>query len=163
MTFQCFASINASSQKCRFQLRQLHWECKYESVHEILVVVAEASSKGWEEPNGVARMLKKLRTSGGDYWNKQWFTSIASIFFEMGTSLEGKNSLPAPRGSEFFPLRAVPFGMENQFHHIRWPPLSVTIFITHVHNYIMVATPIEPAHPGSFARTFIAGTHKTMS
>ena len=25
----------------------------------------------------------------------------------------------APRGSEFFPLRAVPFGMENHFYHIR--------------------------------------------
>ena len=25
----------------------------------------------------------------------------------------------APRGSEFFPLRAVPYGMENHFYHIR--------------------------------------------
>ena len=24
----------------------------------------------------------------------------------------------APRGSEFFPLRAVPYGMENHFYHI---------------------------------------------
>ena len=24
----------------------------------------------------------------------------------------------APRGSKFFPLRAVPFGMENHFYHI---------------------------------------------
>ena len=40
----------------------------------------------------------------------------------------------APTGSEFFPLRAVVFEMENHFHHIRLPPLNVTIFITHVHN-----------------------------
>ena len=24
--------------------------------------------------------------------------------------------------------------MENHFYRIRWPPLNVTIFITHVHN-----------------------------
>ena len=30
--------------------------------------------------------------------------------FEMGTS---------PRGSEFFSLRAVPYGMENHFYHIK--------------------------------------------
>ena len=37
------------------------------------------------------------------------------------------------RGSEFFPLRVVPYGMENHFYHIRWAPMSVTIFIMHVH------------------------------
>ena len=30
--------------------------------------------------NGVARMLKKLRTSKGDYWIKQRVTSITPIF-----------------------------------------------------------------------------------
>ena len=30
------------------------------------------------------------------------------------------------------PLRAVPYGMENQFYHIRWYPLSVIILITYV-------------------------------
>ena len=24
--------------------------------------------------------------------------------------------------------------MENYFYHIRWPPLNITIFITHVRN-----------------------------
>ena len=43
--------------------------------------------------NGVARMLKKLRTSKGDYRIKQWFSSIAT-HFKMGTSLKGKNLLP---------------------------------------------------------------------
>ena len=47
----------------------------------------------------------------------------------------------APRGSEFFPLRAVPYGMENHLYHIRRPPLNVTIFITHVRNCVMGATP----------------------
>ena len=36
---------------------------------------------------------KKLRTLKGDYWTKQWFSSIASLF-KIGTSLQGKNSLP---------------------------------------------------------------------
>ena len=38
----------------------------------------------------------------------------------------------APRGSEFFPLRAVPKGMEHHIYHIRLAAFSVTIFITHV-------------------------------
>ena len=51
---------------------------------------------------------------------------IAPLFI-MGTSLKGKNLLPES-------LRAVLFGMENHFYHIRLPPLNVTIFITHVRN-----------------------------
>ena len=43
--------------------------------------------------NGVARTLKSLRTSKGDYWNKQWFSLIAPPF-KIGTSLKGKNLLP---------------------------------------------------------------------
>ena len=39
--------------------------------------------------SGVARTPKKLRTSKGDYWIKQWFSSIASLF-EIGTSIKGK-------------------------------------------------------------------------
>ena len=65
--------------------------------------------------NDVARMLKMLPTSKIDFWIKQCFSSIAPLF-KMRTSLKGKN---APRGSEFFPLRAVPYGIENHFHHIR--------------------------------------------
>ena len=42
--------------------------------------------------NGVARTQKKLRTSKGGYWIKQWFSKIASLFI-METSLKGKNSL----------------------------------------------------------------------
>ena len=42
--------------------------------------------------NSVARTLKKLRTSKEDNWNKQRFSSIASLF-KIGTSLKGKNLL----------------------------------------------------------------------
>ena len=45
------------------------------------------------EDNDVARTVKKIRTSKGDYWIKQWFASIAS-FLKMGTSLKGKNLFP---------------------------------------------------------------------
>ena len=33
--------------------------------------------------------------------------------------------------------------VENNFSHIRWPLLNVTIFITHVRNCVMGATPME--------------------
>ena len=58
-----------------------------------------------DQSNGVARTLKKLCTSKGDYWIKQCFSSTAPLF-KVGTSLKGKF---APRGSKFFPLRAVPY------------------------------------------------------
>ena len=43
----------------------------------------------------------------------------------------------ASRGSKFFPLKAVPYGMENHFNHIRLPPLNATITITHMLNCVM--------------------------
>ena len=43
--------------------------------------------------NGVARTLKELYTSKGDYCIKQRFSSIASLFIT-GTYLKGKNLLP---------------------------------------------------------------------
>ena len=89
-------------------------------------------------------MLKKLRTSKRNYWIKQWYSSIASLF-KMGTSRKGKNLLP---GSEFYPLRAVSYGMENHFYHNRWPPLNVTIFITHMHYCIMAARPMHKSKQG---------------
>ena len=48
----------------------------------------------------------------------------------------------APRVGEFFPVRAVPFGMINQFNHNGWPPLKVTFFNTHMCNCVMGATPM---------------------
>ena len=44
--------------------------------------------------------------------------------------------------SKFLPLRAVPYGMENHFYHIRLHPLNVIFFITHVRNSVMGATPM---------------------
>ena len=49
--------------------------------------------------NGVARMLKKLRTSKRDCLIKQWISSIASLF-KMGTFLKGKNLLPECSGQQ---------------------------------------------------------------
>ena len=50
--------------------------------------------------NGVARKLKKLRTSKGDYLTKQLFSSIVPLF-KMGTSLKGKD-LPPEGVNSFF-------------------------------------------------------------
>ena len=47
----------------------------------------------------------------------------------------------APRGSKFFPSRAVPYGMENHFYHVG--ALNVTMFITNVRNCVMGATPMQ--------------------
>ena len=52
---------------------------------------------------------------------------LFNFFFKMGPFLNGKNLI---RGSEFFPLRAVVYGMETHFYRIRRPPLNDTIFIT---------------------------------
>ena len=46
--------------------------------------------------NGVARMLKKLRTSKENYWIKQWF-SLFVFLCKIGTSLNGKNLLKRER------------------------------------------------------------------
>ena len=52
-------------------------------------------------------------------------------FSNSETSLKGKN--PPPK-SEFLPLWVVPYRLDNTFYHIKWPPLNITIFITHVRN-----------------------------
>ena len=50
--------------------------------------------------NVVARTLKQICTPKVDYWIKQWFSSIASIF-KMGTSIKEKNVLL--EGANSFP------------------------------------------------------------
>ena len=50
-------------------------------------------------------------------------------------TLKNLNRYINPRGSEFFPLRAVPCGLENHFYHTWWPPLKATIFITNMRNW----------------------------
>ena len=42
--------------------------------------------------NGIARTLKRLRTSKGDYWINKRFSLIVSLF-KMRSSLKGKNLL----------------------------------------------------------------------
>ena len=61
------------------------------------------------------------------------FSELIKIFWWLDLAL---------RGSEFYPLRAVPYGIENHFYHIMWSPLNVTIFITHVRNCVIEATPV---------------------
>ena len=73
----------------------------------------------WALRNGVARTLKQLHISKGNYCIKHWFSTTMSLF--------------KLRGSEFFPLRAVPCGMGNHFYHNMWAPLSVIFSIAHVH------------------------------
>ena len=47
----------------------------------------------------------------------------------------------------FFPLRAVPYGMEITFVTLDdLPSLNSTIFITHVRNNVMGATPMNIQH-----------------
>ena len=74
--------------------------------------------------NGIVRTLKKLRTSKGDHWIKQWFSSIASLF-KMGTSLKGQNLLPLYE--QFLIVWKI-----TLIYRMKWPPLNVTIFITHM-------------------------------
>ena len=57
---------------------------------------------------GIARTLNKLRTSKGDS------ASLQLRPFSNGNFVKSKEF--APRGSEFFPLKAVPNGMENHFY-----------------------------------------------
>ena len=47
------------------------------------------------------------------------------------------------RWSEFFPIRAVPYVMINHFYHIGLPLLNVAIFMTHVGNCVIGATPMN--------------------
>ena len=81
--------------------------------------------------NGVARKLKKLRTSKGVYWIKQWFSPIVSLF-KMETSLKEKNLLP--EGANSFLYEQFLIVWKITFNYIKWSPLNVTIFITHMGN-----------------------------
>ena len=43
-------------------------------------VYTNARSKELLYVNGVAKTMKKLRISKGDYWIKQWVSTVASLF-----------------------------------------------------------------------------------
>ena len=100
---------------------------------------------------------KELRTSKGDYRIKQWFSSEMCPFLKWELLL--KERICSQRGSKFFALRAVPYGMENHFYHIRWPPLNVTIFITHVRNCVMGDTPLSIAVLGKCGVHLCSNNH----
>ena len=51
----------------------------------------------------------------------------------MGTSLKGNYLLPEGANSFLYEQFLID-RLENTFYHIKWPPLNVTIFITHVRN-----------------------------
>ena len=70
--------------------------------------------------NDVARTLKKLRTSKGDYCIKQWFPAITSLFKMESISKERicsyrERTFCFKISSLLLALRAVPYGMANHF------------------------------------------------
>ena len=66
--------------------------------------------------NSVARKLKK-KTHIKERLLDQAMVLFICVPFQNGNFSKRKEF--APRGSEFFPLRAVPYGMKNHFYHIR--------------------------------------------
>ena len=77
---------------------------------------------------------EKLDTSRGGYWNKQWLSSIASLF-KLGTSLKGKNLLPKGAKSfleeQFLLVWKITFSLECYYFITRvrnWPPLECYFF-----------------------------------
>ena len=74
-------------------------------------------------PDALVQMLiqwrsqnaEKIHTSKGDYWIKQ--IVINCLPFQNGNFSKRKEF--ALRGSEFFPLKAILYGMENHFYHNR--------------------------------------------
>ena len=86
---------------------------------------------------GCSQNAEKLRTSKGDYLIKQWFSSIVSLF-KMGTSLKERICSQRERIHSF---NSSSLWYGKSLYHIRWSPLNVVIFIRHVHNWVMGATP----------------------
>ena len=87
---------------------------RHSSWELLVVIVSQCNTL-----QGRSQNAEKVTHINGSYWNKQRFSSFASLF-KMGTSLKGKNLLQRERsGSKFSPLIAVPFGMGNHFYHIR--------------------------------------------
>ena len=72
--------------------------------------------------NGVARTPKSYAHQGRLL--EHTLILLNCVSFKIGTFLKGKNSLQG----EFFPLREVPFGMENHFYHIQVTSLECYYF-----------------------------------
>ena len=89
-----------------------------------------------------AKILSSSQKAGKVTHIKRTLLDQAMILFNRTPFQNGNFSLRkefAPRGSKFFSLRAVPYGMINHLYHIGWSPLNVTIFITHMCNCVMGA------------------------
>ena len=97
-TFGTFTSVDVIAAK-RFLL--IHFGYWQRPIHLAFLRLLMLRLLTVYSSNGVARALKKLHTSKGDYWIKQWFSSIASLF-KMGTSLKGKNLLPEGANSSLY-------------------------------------------------------------
>ena len=79
-------------------LKHILWELKITPLKEMKIFLNFSFARLHILLNAVARRLKRLRTPKGDYWIKQWFSSIVSLF-KMGTSLKEKNLLPEEANS----------------------------------------------------------------
>ena len=68
---------------------------RYENSAELIcyIEIRSTNKSGSQYACQWHRTLTKLRSSKGDYWNEQRFSSIAPLF-KMGISLIGKNLLP---------------------------------------------------------------------
>ena len=88
--------------------------------------------------NSVARTLKKLRTSKGDYCIKQWFSKITSLF---KVELLVKERICSQRGRSFS-FKSSSLRYRNHFYHISWAPLSVTFLLRTWVYCVMGATPM---------------------
>ena len=74
----------------------------------------------------MARTRKKYAHQGDTTGTSSDYLQLRS-FLKIETSLKGKNLLPS--GSEFFPLRAVPFGMETHFTTLGDLPLMLLFLL----------------------------------
>ena len=88
--------------------------------------ILTACSQIHNTTNGLASTLKKnahqRETTGSS-------NDSPHVPFQMVTSLKGKNLLP--------------YSIENQNYHIKWPPLKVAFFITTCAIYAMGVTPMH--------------------
>ena len=93
------------------------------TAHKLLTFVSFINMDG-------ARRLKYVLTSKGGYLNKQWFSSVVSLF-KMGTTLKGKISLQLTFNSSLSwhqkpmsPHMAISLDIRNQCLHIWLSPLT---------------------------------------
>ena len=104
------------------------------SLYHIYLNINYSVCTQWHSQNA------ELRTSKGDYWDKKWFSSIASLF-KMELLLKKEF---APRGSQFFPLKSSSFwyGRSLLSHQVTSLECFYYFFFAHMRNCLMGATPM---------------------